>query len=69
MEIDAKSPHGNAWYIISAVRKLLIDVGRGDEANKVSGRMRSGNYENLCNIAEEVTNGSITIVNRNGEDN
>ena len=51
MEIDAKSPHGNAWYIISAVRKLLIDVGRGDEANKVSGRMRSGSnqwFDHYC---------------------
>lgn len=68
MDIDAKSPRGNAWWIIAAVRKLLIEVGRGDEVRGITSRMRAGTYDNLCNIAEEATNGTFKIVNRDGKD-
>ena len=67
MEIDAKAPEGNAVFIMGAVRRLLADAGRADEIPGVTLRMKSGNYENLCKVAEEVTYGSITVVNR-GED-
>lgn len=69
MKIDAKSSQGNAWFIIVQVRKLLIEVGRENEVRGYTSRMRAGDYENLCKVAEEATNGSIVVVNRNGEDN
>lgn len=62
MEIDKSSPQGNAFYILGAVSKLLKDVGREDEIPDVMKRMKSGDYENLCKVAEEVTHGSIKVV-------
>ena len=64
MEIDAKSPQGNAFYIIGAVCRLLKEVGRDSEVAAVREKMMSGNYDNLCEVAEEVTFGSIQVVNR-----
>ena len=64
MEIDMKSPDGNAFAIMGHVRRLLIDVGRGDEWPKIRKRMMSGGYNNLCETAADVTNGAITVVNR-----
>jgi len=69
MDIDAQSPGGNAMAIMGAVTRLLKEVGRRDECAAVQKRMMSGNYDNVCAVAEEVTNGSIRVVNRvNGED-
>ncbi len=65
MEIDAKSPDGNAFTIMGYVTRLLKDASRGDEVETVMDRMKSGNYDNLCKVAEEVTYGSIKVVNRN----
>lgn len=67
MEIDAKTPEGNSLVIMGIVSQLLEDSGRSDEIKDVMERMKSGNYGNLCKVAEEVTFGSITVVNR-GED-
>ena len=67
MEIDANSPDGNAYCIMGYVRRLLWDSGRELESPVVMARMKSSNYDNLCKVAEEVTFGSITVVNR-GED-
>lgn len=64
MEIDAKSPQGNAVYIIGMVCRLLKEVGREDEVAGVRDSMMSGDYDNLCKVAEEVTFGSIQVVNR-----
>ena len=64
MRIDAKSPQGNAVIIMGEVTKLLEAVGRGDEVEAVMDRMQSGDYDNLCDVAEEVTKGSIKVVNR-----
>ncbi len=64
MEIDAKSPQGNAMCIVAAVKTLLTEVGREDEWAEISDRMYSGDYNNLCDVAEEVTHGSIKVVNR-----
>ena len=64
MDIDAKSPSGNAFAIMGCVHRLLRDSGRGDEWPGISERMRSGNYANLCDVTEEVTYGSIRVVNR-----
>ena len=64
MEIDAKAPEGNVFNIMAVVSRLLEDTGRGDQVESVMKRMRSGNYDNACKVAEEVTFGSITVVNR-----
>ena len=64
MEIDAKSPEGNVNYIMAVVSRLLEDSGRGDQVKSAMERMRSGNYDNACKVAEEVTYGSIVVVNR-----
>ncbi len=67
MEIDARGPDGNAFAIIGYVRRLLKKADREDEIAEACYRMMSGDYNNLCQVAEEVTNGSITVVNRPGD--
>ena len=69
MKIDAQSPDGNAYFIMGQVDRLLKACGRSDEIPAVMERMRSGNYENLCRVAEEVTFGSIQVVNRDSDGN
>lgn len=67
MDIDAKAPEGNAWFIMGVVSDLMRATGRGDEMDAIRKRMMAGDYDNLCDVAEEVSNGSIKVVNR-GED-
>lgn len=64
MEIDAKAPEGNAFSIMGFVQELLCQSGRTDDTDDVMKRMRESDYENLCNVAEEVTFGSIRVINR-----
>lgn len=64
MEIDATGPEGNAILIMGRVHELLKAVDRLDEWPAISEEMKSGNYDNLCDVAERVTYGSITVVNR-----
>ena len=68
MEIDAKSPDGNAFAIMGYVHKLLKEVGRRDEWPEIQKQMMSGNYDNLCAIAEQVSYGAIVVVNRSEEE-
>ena len=67
MEIDARSPDGNAFVIMGHVRNLMKAAGRADEIPRVMERMKSGDYSNLCRVAEEVTFGSIKVVMRDDE--
>lgn len=64
MEIDARSPEGNAFFIMAMVKKLLEKSGRGSKWPGVQLKMRSGDYDNLCKIAKEVTFGSVRVINR-----
>ena len=64
MKIDAKSPAGNAFCIMGYVSRMLKESGRGDEVKATMDKMMSGDYDNLCKVAEEVTFGSIQVVNR-----
>lgn len=59
MIIDRSSPDGNAFAIMGYVRTLLRAAGRADELPAVLERMQSGDYDNLCAVAEEVSFGSI----------
>ena len=69
MEIDARSPDGNAFVIMGYVRRLLRESGRSKEWPLIQTKMLSGDYENLCKVAEEATYGSIVVVNRDLENN
>jgi hypothetical protein len=62
MDIIKSSPDGNAWAIMGYVRRLFKEAGRMDEWPEVQKRMTSGDYDNLCQVAEEVTHGSIRVV-------
>lgn len=66
MIIDARGPDGNAMVIMAHVMSLLKQVGREDEVAAIRERMMEGDYENLCRVAEEVTFGTIRIINRDG---
>lgn len=67
MEIDARSSDGNAFAIMVYVKKILTGANRLEEWPTIKERMMSGDYQNLCDVAEEVTHGSIVVVNRGGE--
>ena len=64
LEIDARGPKGNAYEILLEVKLYLKRTGRNSEWSAVKNRMTRKDYTALCNIAEEVTNGAIKIVNR-----
>lgn len=61
MVINRKAPEGNAFVIMGYVKRLLEDSGRGKDWDAARKRMESGDYENLCKVASEVTYGSITF--------
>jgi hypothetical protein len=62
MKIYKNRPEGNAYYIMGQVQNLLKAAGREKEIDAVLDKMTSGNYENLCAVAKEVTFGSIEVV-------
>ena len=64
MKIDARKPEGNVFFIMGMVERLLKDSGRSREWPAVEKRMKASNYDNACDVAEEVTYGSIKVVNR-----
>lgn len=69
MKIYASSPQGNAHSVMAAVRSLLREVGRKDEWPAIRDRMMGGDYANLCEVAKEVTYGSIEVIDDlSGED-
>lgn len=61
MIIRADGPGGNALSIMSQVAASLKEVGHEDEIEDTLARMRSGDYTNLCQVASEVTHGSIQV--------
>ena len=67
MEIDHSGPEGNAFAIMGVVKNLLKDSGRSDEIKDTMDLMMSGDYDNLCAVAEEVSFGTITFVDDDGD--
>lgn len=59
--IDKRSPEGNAHAVMGYVRQFLKETGRSDEWSGVLERMTSGDYDNLCAVAEEVTEGAVVV--------
>lgn len=68
MKILKSSPAANAFAIMGYVQKLLRETGRASEIDSVAERMKAGNYDNLCQVAYEVSNGSIEIVDDDDDD-
>ena len=64
MIIDAHGPDGNAFAIMARVKQVLNEMGRTSEWEEVRRRMMAGNYETICSLAEEITGGTIQVVNR-----
>lgn len=62
--INVKKPEGNAFCIMGTVSSILKQCGRRDEIPEVMARMKSGDYDNLCDVAEEVTHGTLKITGR-----
>jgi hypothetical protein len=62
MKIDSKSSEGNAFNIIGQVTRFLKSRGRTDEVDSVIKEMTSGDYENLCQVVERVTDNEIVII-------
>jgi len=65
MTIDSTLPEGNALGLMAVVRRLLRETGRDDEWEGVQARMISGDYQNMCAVVSEVSNGTIEVVNDN----
>jgi hypothetical protein len=68
MKIYSNRPEGNALYIMGQVSALLEAAGRRAEIPGVMKRMKSGDYANLCAVAEKVTFGSIHVVREDQDD-
>lgn len=68
MLIDARKPEGNAFGIMAVVRDLLMQADRSAEWPAVQKRMMEGNYDHLCDVAEEVSFGSIKVIGREGDE-
>ena len=60
--IRTDRPEGNAFCIMATVRDVLRQLGRTKkEQDEAAERMRSGDYENLCVVAKEVTLGLVEV--------
>ena len=61
--IDSTSSEGNAFYIMGIVKKVLQQMGESKtEIEKAMRKMESSDYENLCRVANEITDGFVEIV-------
>lgn len=59
MRFDANDRYGNGFLIIGLVRRHLKETGRADRLTEVTKRMSSGDFEDMLDVAEEVTDGAI----------
>lgn len=62
--IDGKSPDGNAYVIMAAVTSYLKQTDQHHRITMIMEAMRSSDYIFLCELAEEVTLGSVRVNNR-----
>ena len=63
IQIITTQPEGNAYGIMGKVIRVLQDLGKSQvEIDLVLEQMKSGDYDNLCDVAEKVTEGEIEIV-------
>lgn len=68
MKIFAGGHEGNAHMIMARVHECLTGAGRKNEVRAILQRMRgAASYRELCDIAKEVTFGSIEVVGNREE--
>mgnify|MGYP005825051743 CR=1 FL=1 len=61
--IDSTSPEGNAFSIMGTVKKVLQEMGKSKtEIEEAMERMKSGDYNDLCEVANSVTNGLVEVI-------
>jgi hypothetical protein len=61
--IDSTSSQGNAFFIIGMVKKILQEMGKSKiEIIEAVEKMQDGDYDNLCRVANEVTDGFVEVV-------
>ena len=68
MDVRSNQPEGNAYSIINTVARFLKEVGRDDEIDSTIKNMKSGNYEHLCKVARDITNGVISVADKDGNE-
>lgn len=62
MIISKSGPDGNAFAIIGATVRILKEFGLEKvEVDEVMEKMQAGDYDELCRIAEEETEGMISF--------
>ena len=60
MIINKSGPMGNAFSVLGHTAKVLKQMGlTKDEIDVILEGMQSDDYEHLCEVAEESTNGII----------
>jgi hypothetical protein len=62
IRILKSSPDGNAFCVMAMVKSYLEQSGRSREWPSVLVRMQQDDYDHLCRVTEEVTDGLIQIV-------
>ena len=61
-EIDKTSTLGNSFYIMGLVVKVMKEMGKDqDEIDEAMEAMKSGDYDDLCRTAEDVTQGYVIV--------
>ncbi len=61
--IDSTSSQGNAFAVMGLIKKVLQEMGKSKtEIAEALKEMQSGDYDNLCKVAKEVTNGFVEVV-------
>ena len=62
IEIEKSSPQGNAYYIMKMVEVTMKNMGKDqDEIDEAWEAMKSGDYDDLCRTAEDVTQGYVIV--------
>ena len=52
--INVRSPEGNAFYIMSVIKRLMKIMGESEEnINAVIADMKSSDYKHLCDVASK----------------
>lgn len=64
MQIDAKSPEGNAFSVMNAVKEFFRETDQMSEWAAASREMMAGNYDHLCDVAFKLTDGAVEVIGR-----
>lgn len=63
MTIDLSGPQGNAFFLLGTAKKLMVNLQFSPEqVEKVLDEMKSGDYNNLCNVFEKNFSDYVELV-------